>query len=311
MIKLFLIIAIIVQTIATLFAIKLVRTTKYNAIWILFIVGLSVLSAERYMQLIIYNGGEISNEVFQYTGIVVSIGLSVGVMYAHKLFQYIGRLNQQRSLVEKRILTAVIKTEEKSRSRFSKDLHDGLGPLLSSAKMSLSVVERAKTEQEKRDIVRNTSYVIDEAIRSLREISNNLSPHILSDFGVARAVSNFINKSANIGGVKIQFNSNLAEKRYDMDLEVILYRVICELINNSLKHSACKKINIELHHTSSKISLEYSDDGVGFNPQTMVDCGMGLSNISSRINYLNGDLTITSEQGEGMHASIHIDIKQI
>ncbi len=308
-IKLLLIIAIIVQTIATLFAIKLVRTTKYNAIWILFIMGLSVLSVERYMQLIIYNGHDLSYDVFQYTGIVVSIGLSVGVMYAHKLFQYIGRLNQQRSLVSKRILTAVIRTEEMSRSRFSKDLHDGLGPLLSSAKMSLSVVERAKSEKEREEVIRNTSYIIDEAIRSLREISNNLSPHVLSDFGISRAVKNFINKSANIGDVKIHFNTNLGANRYDMDLEVILYRVICELINNSLKHSVCSRIEISLEQTRDELELEYNDNGCGFDPDTMVDCGMGLSNISSRINSLNGTLSISSEVGKGMHASIRITAK--
>lgn len=310
MIKLFLIIAIIVQTIATLFAIKLVRITKYNAIWILFIIGLSVLSWERYMQLIIYNGGEVPDDIFQYTGVVVSIGLSVGVMYAHKLFQYIGRLNQQRALVSKRILTAVIRTEEKSRSRFSKDLHDGLGPLLSSAKMSLSVVEHAKNEDEKLEIIKNTSYVIDEAIRSLREISNNLSPHILSDFGISRAVNNFINKSVNRGDVKIKFDSNLGDRRYEMDVEVVIYRVICELINNSLKHSECKVINLTLQQSENKLSLVYYDDGCGFNPKEMMDCGMGLSNISSRINFLNGTLDISSTIGNGMKANIEIALEQ-
>ncbi|MFI3290214.1 MAG: ATP-binding protein [Rikenellaceae bacterium] len=311
MIKLFLIITIVVQTIATIFAIRLVRTTKYNAIWILFIVGLSVLSAERYLQLIIYNGRYVPYEVFQYTGIVVSIGLSVGVMYAHKLFQYIGRLNQQRSLISKRILTAVIRTEERARSRFSKDLHDGLGPLLSSAKMSLSVIDRAKSEEEKLEIIRNTGYLIDEAIRSLREISNNLSPHILIDFGLARAVTNFINKSANIGSIKSRFNTNLGAKRYDMDLEVILYRVICELINNSLKHSECTRIEISLQHIEGELRLEYSDDGVGFDPNAMMDCGMGLSNITSRINSLNGTLNISSDIGRGMKASIIVAAEQL
>lgn len=310
MIKLFLIIAIIVQTIATLFAIKLVRTTKYNAIWILFILGLSVLSWERYMQLIIYRGGQVPDDIFQYTGIVVSIGLSVGVMYAHKLFQYIGRLNQQRALVSKRILTAVIRTEEKSRSRFSKDLHDGLGPLLSSAKMSLSVVEHARNDEERAEIIKNTSYVIDEAIRSLREISNNLSPQVLSDFGIFRAVNNFINKSVNLGGVKILFDSNLGKRRYEMDVEVVIYRVICELINNSLKHSECENIKLMLYQQTDKLTLEYGDDGCGFNPQEMMDCGMGLSNISSRINFINGTLDISSKIGEGMNATIVIAAEQ-
>ncbi len=306
MIKILLIIAIITQTIATIFAYKLVRTTKYNAIWILFIVGFTVLSAERYMQLIIFNGGDVPQTTFYYTGVVVSIGLSVGVMYAHKLFQYISRLNQQRSMVSKRILTAIIHTEERSRSHFSKDLHDGLGPLLSSAKMSLSALEHAKSAKDKEEIVRNTTSVIDEAIRSLREISNNLSPHILSDFGLSRAVATFIRNGKSSHSIKIAFESNLLERRYDSDVEVVLYRVICELINNSIKHSKCTDIHLALHDTDEFLTLEYSDNGRGFNPEAVIDCGMGLSNISSRINSINGQINISSEVGVGVSVAAQV-----
>ncbi len=309
MIKILLIIAIVTQTIATLFAIKLVRTTKYNAIWILFIAGFSVLSVERYMQLLEYNGVYIPSQWYYLTGVVVSIGLSIGVMYANKLFGYIERLNQQRSLVSKRIMTAVLRTEERSRSRFSKDLHDGLGPLLSSAKMSLSVLEHVNSPKEREEIINNTKYVIDEAIRSLREISNNLSPHILSDFGLSRAVSNFISKSASLHKTKIHFTSNLTDYRYDTDLEVILYRVICELINNSLKHAKCQNITLSLNSISDELVLIYCDDGRGFNPSAILDCGMGLSNISSRINSLNGLFEIESKRGDGMKAKVVIKVE--
>ena len=231
-------------------------------------------------------------------------------MYAHKLFKYIGRLNRQRQLLNRRILTAVLRTEEKTRSRFSKELHDGLGPLLSSAKMSLSALAREERDPEQREIIANTTYVIDEAIRSLREISNNLSPHVLIDFGLARGVQNFIDRSAAMHNVKIRFTTNLRTECYDPDTEVILYRVICELINNSLKHSGCKSINLSLSQSSGSLSLEYTDDGRGFNPQAMMDCGMGLSNIASRINSLGGRFQITSSRGRGMRASIHVGVAQ-
>ena len=138
LIKILLIVAIVIQTIATLFAIRLIRTTKYNSIWILFTIGFTLLSVERVVQFLRANGQTLPYEVFVWLGLVISISMSIGVMYAHKLFKYIARLNRQRQLLNKRILTAVLRTEEKSRSRFAKDLHDGLGPLLSSARMSLS-----------------------------------------------------------------------------------------------------------------------------------------------------------------------------
>ena len=142
LIKILLVIAILIQTVATAYALKLVRATKYNSVWILFIVGFSLLSVERFVQLLMASGQYVPRWWFAYLGIVISICLSIGVMYAHKLFKYIGRLNRQRQLLNKRILTAVLRTEEKARSRFSKELHDGLGPLLSSARMSLSALAR-------------------------------------------------------------------------------------------------------------------------------------------------------------------------
>ncbi len=232
-------------------------------------------------------------------------------MYAHKLFQYIGRLNRQRQLMNKRILSAVLRTEEKSRSRFSKELHDGLGPLLSSAKMSLSALDADTLTDEQREIVGNTSYVIDEAIRSLREISNNLSPHVLNDFGLGRGVQNFVSKCAEIYNVEILFETNLGGDRFDEDVEVILYRVVCELVNNSLKHSGCTQIKISLVKSGSVLQLDYMDNGKGFDPDAVVDCGMGLSNIASRVNSLNGEFGMTRVEGErdrGMKAEVVVDL---
>ena len=310
LIKILLVISIIVQTLATAYALRLVRATKYNSVWILFIVGFSLLSVERFVQLLMAGGHYVPRWWFGYLGIVVSVCLSIGVMYAHKLFKYIDRLNRQRQLLNKRILTAVLRTEEKARSRFSKELHDGLGPLLSSARMSLSALARDERSPEQKEIIDNTTYVIDEAIRSLREISNNLSPHVLNDFGLARGVQNFIDKSAAMHDAKIRFTTNLRTERYDTDIEVILYRVICELINNSLKHAACTSINLSLSQNGSELALDYTDDGRGFNPQAMMDCGMGLSNISSRINSLGGVFDIASAKGRGMRAAIRVNTQQ-
>ena len=310
LIKILLVISIIVQTLATAYALRLVRATKYNSVWILFIVGFSLLSVERFVQLLMAGGHYVPRWWFGYLGIVVSVCLSIGVMYAHKLFKYIDRLNRQRQLLNKRILTAVLRTEEKARSRFSKELHDGLGPLLSSARMSLSALSREERSADQREIIDNTTYVIDEAIRSLREISNNLSPHVLNDFGLARGVQNFIDKSAAMHDVKIRFTTNLRSERFDTDVEVILYRVICELINNSLKHAGCSSINLSLSQNGTELALDYTDDGRGFNPQAMMDCGMGLSNISSRINSLGGVFDIASAKGRGMRAAIRVNTQE-
>ncbi len=308
MLKILLVAAILIQLVASVFAVRLIRTTRYNSIWILFIVGFMLLSVERLLQLFWVSGQRFPMEISVWLGVVVSVALSIGVMYAHKLFRYIERMNRHSQTVNKRILTAVLRTEEKSRSRFARELHDGLGPLLSSAKMSLSAVSCEGMDDERRAIVENTAYVIDEAIRSLREISNNMSPHVLADFGLVRGVQNFIQKCTGMHDVKIRFMTDLRSERFDANVEVILYRVICELINNSLKHAACTEISLSLSQDNGLLSLDYSDNGRGFDPQAMMDCGMGLSNIASRVHSLNGTFDIRGRKGKGMSAAVRIGV---
>ncbi len=307
-IQILLFLAILVQTIATVYALKLVRATKYNSIWILFIIGFSVLSVERAIQLLVFAGHPIPRYFMADIGFVVSICLSIGVMYAHKLFKYIDRLNYQRQLWNRRMLTATLRAEEKARSTFSKELHDGLGPLLSSAKMSLSALQSEEQDPARGEMLANTTYLINEAIRSIREISNNLSPHVLQDFGLARGIQHFIDKSVSMHQVKIHFHTNLSRERFETDIEVILYRIICELINNSLKHASASLIEVRLIASPTTLQLDYRDDGRGFNPAVAAECGMGLSNITSRVGSLGGSCEITSEPGAGMQAQVRIAI---
>ena len=309
MIRVLLYLAIIVQLIALYYAIRLVRVTKYNAIWILFIIGFLVLGVQRVVQLWTNYGHPMPVLTMTWFDIAVSLCVSVGIVLLDKLFIYIDRLNHHRQLMDRRILTAVLRTEEKTRANFSKELHDGLGPLLSSAKISLSALSHSDMTAEQRDIFNNTLYVVDEALRSLREISNNLSPHALTDFGLARGIQIFVDKAAALHKVKISFATNLRGERYDPDIEVIMYRVVCELITNSLKHSGCSEIRLSLSVAGDTLEMQYSDNGRGFDPQAMMDCGMGLSNINSRVSSLNGTFDIRSSKGRGMCASVKVDVR--
>ena len=309
MIRVLLYLAIIVQLIALYYAIRLVRVTKYNAIWILFIIGFLVLGVQRVVQLWTNYGHPMPVLTMTWFDIAVSLCVSVGIVLLDKLFIYIDRLNHHRQLMDRRILTAVLRTEEKTRANFSKELHDGLGPLLSSAKISLSALSHSDMTAEQLDIFNNTLYVVDEALRSLREISNNLSPHALTDFGLARGIQIFVDKAAALHKVKISFATNLRGERYDPDIEVIMYRVVCELITNSLKHSGCSEIRLSLSVAGDTLEMQYSDNGRGFDPQAMMDCGMGLSNINSRVSSLNGTFDIRSSKGRGMCASVKVNVR--
>jgi signal transduction histidine kinase len=307
--QILLIIAILLQLVAAVTAISLTRMTRYNLSWILFTVAFTAMCFLRvgeYARVVLGRGWRLPEEFFVWIGVGTSLCFAVGVFYVKKIFNLINRLDAQRRMTEKRILNTVVRTEEKERMRFSKELHDGLGPLLSSAKMSLSALSPASREGEDAQLIENVNYVIGEAIRSLREISNNLSPHVLNDFGLQRGIGNFIGKSLSAGSMKIDFVSDLDDRRFDTDVEVILYRVVCELINNSLKHSGGRNISISLLHGGENLTLDFADDGRGFNPRAVMDMGMGLQNINSRINSLKGSVKIESEKGRGMSAHIEV-----
>ena len=167
-IKVLLIITIVLLLIASVAAISLIRQTKFNIVWIMVTFALLVLSALSVLRYIAKINIDIENYRFgieiasTWLVLIVSISLFVGVLYARKLVFYIDRLNFQRQLTNKRILSTVLRTEEKERIRFSKELHDGLGPLLSSAKMSLSVIDTSALSEADRDTIRGTTQVIDE-----------------------------------------------------------------------------------------------------------------------------------------------------
>lgn len=309
-IKILLIISIVLQLGAASVAIGMIRKTKYNLSWMLFTVALTGLAALRfgeYIQMTHIQDLHLPQEFFVWVGIVTSLCFAGGILIVNKIFNYIARIESQRRISERRILNTVLRTEEKERQRFSKDLHDGLGPLLSSAKMSLSALMTPGTESHQEEILRNTNYVIDEAIRSLREISANMSPHILNDFGLARAISNFINKLPR-GDMRIDFKTNLKAERFDTDIEVILYRVVCELVNNSLKHSGASRVEMELRYDTDLLRVRYQDNGCGFDPQQVKEKGMGISNIFSRVSSLKGEVSLDGDVGQGMRAVIEIPL---
>lgn len=300
------IVAIVMQVVAVIISLRLIHETKYSALWISCIITLIALCSERTMQLMSLDGYNISDYTYAWIGIVVSLGISLSVVCARLLVNHVERMSHHRRLLENRLLTAVLRTEERSRSSFSRELHDGLGPLLSSAKMSLSSLSKSELNDKERATLQNTVAVIDEAIRSLREISNNLSPHVLNSFGLARGIKNFVDRTAALHDVKIEFTTPLRDQRFDSNIEVIIYRVICELINNSLKHSSCTTINISLTLNNGRIAVVYSDNGCGFSYKESLNSGMGLSNMKSRISSLGGSLRFNSKPGSGMSAHFEV-----
>jgi PAS domain S-box-containing protein len=223
----------------------------------------------------------------------------------------IARETTERKEMERSILNAVIKAEEKERERISREIHDGLGPLLSTIKLYVNELESGDMEpEEKKEMLKQTNELINEAISSTRSISNNLSPRLIMDFGLVKAVEAFCKKVNLVDKINIEFDNNLHGERFDHTIEIILYRIITELINNSLKHARATKIEVSLEKIEDVLQMTYLDDGIGFDKDKALgseSTGMGLKNIISRLRSVNGNYRIHSRPGAGTLVVVEIE----
>jgi signal transduction histidine kinase len=305
--------SLLCQVVAMGYAISLFRQTKFNVAWIMFSTGFFLMAIYRVFELFPVIDRVADEELYTakvWLSLIISLVFSVGIFYIRKLFQFLRRVEKIRDETEKRVLSAVIRTEEQERQRFAKELHDGLGPLLSVTKMLLSGFNTPNPVEVNEKLKRNLQQVVDEAIVSVREISNNISPHVLNDFGLKEAVSSFIKKLRAAEGTDIQFHANIGRRRFSYNVEVIMYRVICELINNTIRHASANKIRVRLGWDNDTLRLDYEDNGAGFDVQQATgNGGMGLRNMQYRLNSGDGDIQFTSEPGRGMKARAYIHAK--
>jgi signal transduction histidine kinase len=245
----------------------------------------------------------------EWTGVLVSFMIIVGVILIREIFYSLKRAEIDRLRTERKVLNAIINTEENERRRFAKDLHDGLGPILSTVKMSLSSLTGRISDSSGTVILNNTNYLVNEAISTIKDVSNNLSPHILSNFGLASAISAFTTKINQTKTVEIDFKSNMENKRLENDKEVVIYRSVCELINNSIRHSGASRIEIELNKLEKFVTLQFYDNGRGFDMSTLNtedNKGMGISNIETRVKTVEGVFILESTPGKGTSALIKV-----
>jgi signal transduction histidine kinase len=295
-----LIISIVLQIIAASIALRFMKLTKYRLSWILL-----SLSFEYFRGTPSYRWQMID----EWIGVLISFLIIVGVVLIREIFYSLKRAEIDRLKTERRVINAIINTEENEKKRFAKDLHDGLGPLLSTVKMSLSALTDKIKDPHGQEILKNTNHVVNEAISTIKEVSNNLSPHVLSNFGLSSAISAFTNKINQTKVLEIDFKSNMENQRLDNEKEVVIYRAVCELINNSILHSGASRIEIELNKHEKFITLQFYDNGRGFDTSRLGmedNKGMGLSNIETRVKSIEGVLILESSPGKGTSALIKV-----
>lgn len=224
----------------------------------------------------------------------------------------IGRDITERKDIERKIASAIIETEEKERRRFAADLHDDLAPLLSTIKLYIDLLKKGNFNKiSPQETIQSIDELIEKAIASTREISNNIMPSILQDFGLIAAVKDFCTYINNTKSINIKLDCEQYKLTGSRIEETVLFQSIKELVHNTLKHSNASIIEIFLESNDDHINLFYKDNGIGFdvNEKTLNPTGLGLNNIVNKVKTINGLTMIKSEPDEGMSMLITLKIK--
>lgn len=201
-------------------------------------------------------------------------------------------------------IKAEIETLERERSRIAADLHDELGPMLSAIKLQINHLE--PTEESEIQALDKSSNQIDEIIQRFRDISYDLLPNTLVRKGLVKAVEEFIGKLKRGNPLTIIFTS--PDLLLSQEKAINIYRIIQEIIHNTIKHAKADKLTISIEITDHKLILKTVDNGVGFNFEDNMQLanGLGLLNLQSRIEVLDGQLRVNSVLGKGTLYTIEI-----
>ena len=235
--------------------------------------------------------------------------------HRHRLVKQQEELHQQRirELEKDRQLVAVdsmLKGQEDERSRLAKDLHDGLGGLLSGVKFSLSnMKDNLIITPDNMAVFERSLDMIDTSIRELRRVAHNMMPEILTKFGLDEALKEYCNNINTTKLLTVKYQSLGMEARLDKSVEIIIYRIVQELLNNTMKHAEATDVFVQLIRGGNRLNVVVEDNGKGFDMDVSENNkGAGLANVRSRVDYLKGRLDIHAEPGKGTLVNIEFNI---
>ena len=233
---------------------------------------------------------------------ILALFFRIRLMSSKKILaeQRIDRLEQEKKLIATQ---AVLDGETTERSRLARDLHDGLGSMLSVVKLNLKDI-KGGVSLEAQDVehYNNALTMLDDSIKELRRVAHNMMPESLMRYGLKVSLTDFCNSVPDV-----QFHFYGTDRRLDNKLEIMIYRAVHELVNNAVKHAGAQKINVQVVQEEERVSVIVQDDGTGFDVSAP-SAGMGLNNIEKRVKVFNGKMDIFSQPGKGTEINIEFNI---
>ncbi len=256
------------------------------------------------------------------TGIVAMLALIGGIL-AWRLQEGKTLLASQKIIIqentikqleqEKQLATAsaVMRGQEEERGRLARDLHDGLGGMLSGIKQTLFAMRGNQVLTETSATSLNQVITdMDRSIGELRHIARNMMPEALVRFGLKDALEDYCGHTEQSTGLRVYFQSFGMEARLPQDVEVIVFRIAQELLNNVVKHAFANQAIVQLIKDGNRVNLTVEDDGKGMDTTLLEKVkGVGWMNIRSRVSYLEGRLDVHASQEKGMCVGVEFEVK--
>jgi PAS domain S-box-containing protein len=203
----------------------------------------------------------------------------------------------ERRKIENLTLYQAFAAEENERRQFAADLHDDLGPILSTIKLHLGMLQKTREPARYPEALETLENLLDDVIAKVHSISHQITPHLITDFGLEASLRDLSHILAINEDFRINLQSDLGDLRFAREAELHLYRIISELINNSIKHAHAREVFLDLSHHEKLLRIRYYDDGPGYDIDQVImsSKGIGISNIFQRVRLLKGEIHFSKE----------------
>ncbi len=243
-------------------------------------------------------------------GLILLIGLLINSQYRRNKLRQEANMKTELMKQQEMSVKAVIEAEENERQRIAKDLHDGVGQMMSAAKMNLSAFESEVkfANEEQKQSLEKVIQLVDESCKEVRTVSHIMMPNALLKKNLAAAIRDFVDKLNN-KTLQAHVHTEGLDDRMDSNIETVLYRVIQECVHNAIKHAGATTLDISLIRDKDGISGTIEDNGKGFDVADKENFeGIGLKNITTRIEYLKGTVDFDTAPGRGTVVAFHVPI---
>lgn len=232
------------------------------------------------------------------------------VFYQKRMIQEQVKRQKLEIDYQQKMMQATLESQESERRKLASQLHDSIGGMLSTIRMGISTIGKSLPDQK---IVDPTKQMLDDTISSVRQISRDLMPSTLDKFGLAQALKELCELVQNTSLITIHFFEQSAPHTIDKNNELMIFRIVQELLNNAIKHSHAKEIKVSMN-IANDLSIIVEDDGVGFSideqkTDKRLGKGLGLYSIENRASLLNAKLEFDKERKKGSMITLTIPLQ--